>query len=84
MVAQAKQAHSSSYISSSQDPQVREIHDWVLSRQSGSVSNEWNDCVELVSLKHVVMHEKIRGPLMQERAGVFYRCAVTKPQTECA
>ena len=68
-------------LSSSKDPQVREIHNWVKFRQMKSVSNEWNDCVELESLKHVVMHEKTRGPLMQARAGVGYRCAVTKAQS---
>lgn len=67
-------------LATSEDPQVRVIHESVLKRQerrAANKTNEWKDCIELRSLKHVVMHEKMRGPLKLGRGGLGWgsRCA---------
>jgi len=67
-------------LATSKDSQVLAIHEDVSKQQrrrAENNTNEWKDCEEMRSLVHVVMHEKMRGPLKQGRAGLGWgsKCA---------
>ena len=71
-------------VGSSQDPQVRAIHNSTAQTQRDNKTNQWKDCLELESLQRVVKFEKMRGPLRSGGAGLGWGSVLRKAQSTAA
>lgn len=69
---------------SSQDPQVRAIHNSTAQTQRDNKTNQWRDCLELESLQRVVQFEKTRGPLRSGGTGLGWGPVLRKAQSTAA